>query len=70
MVALKLRKSWRTWRSQKGKQERRGGIETAISNVIATVRDKKQERRGGIETGYVDGSFKIFLSEAGTPWWH
>ena len=52
MVALKPLSPVGTDGVTGGKQERRGGIETAALRDLPNPLHMKQERRGGIETGY------------------
>jgi hypothetical protein len=52
------------------KQERRGGIETALSLAQDQRFSMKQERRGGIETVIPALEPARHPGEAGTPWWH
>jgi len=52
------------------KQERRGGIETAVAARHPGGEIGKQERRGGIETWMEEVLGPPLPVEAGTPWWH
>ena len=50
VVALKQLRNAIGVKPRRGKQERRGGIETAVRRLSPSSIHMKQERRGGIET--------------------